>query len=155
MIIKVVCPVCYFSGDMEISHSVGMGICPKCGAKIDVELSEENRILNFIQEPKALETRILNFIQEPKALFEYGVISRRGPRDNMTDGENDVTLIHIPTKTAKRFQGTFYDKKYVFSLYEFIIRHKKTTGITAHELLHYLTTYLGDLTELKYEAPEW
>ena len=141
MIIKVVCPVCYFSGDMEISHSVGMGICPKCGAKIDVELSEE--------------TRILNFIQEPKALFEYGVISRRGPRDNMTDGENDVTLIHIPTKTAKRFQGTFYDKKYVFSLYEFIIRHKKTTGITAHELLHYLTTYLGDLTELKYEAPEW
>jgi len=97
----------------------------------------------------------LNFIQEPKLLFEYGVISRRGPRHNMTDCEADITLIHIPTKTAKRFQGTLYDEKYVQSQYAFIIKHKKTTGITAHELLHYLTTYLGDLTELKYEAPEW
>ena len=51
-----------------------------------------------------------NFCQDPKKMIEYGIISRHGPRDNQTDCEADVILIHIPSGTAKRFHGTCADR---------------------------------------------
>lgn len=43
---------------------------------------------------------------ENEELWKYKIIKRGGPRDNATDCESDIVLIHVPTKTAKRFYGT-------------------------------------------------
>jgi len=45
-------------------------------------------------------------------LWAYGVISRRGPRDNRTDCEADTILIHVPSGEMARFRGTWYDDNY-------------------------------------------
>lgn len=88
----------------------------------------------------------LDFCQDPERLLEYGVISRRGPRDNQTDCEADVVLIHIPSKTVKRFHGTFWEDKYVESLCDWVLQFPKSKkGITIDLLNYYYTCYIIDL----------
>ncbi len=40
-------------------------------------------------------------------IFKHGVIQRRGYRDNMTDCESDIILIHVSSRKAKRFHGYY------------------------------------------------
>ena len=87
-----------------------------------------------------------NLCQNPKKMIEYGVISRHGPRDNYTDCEADVILIHIPSGTAKRFHGTWWDGKYGESMCDWILTFPKSDkGVTVDSLLHYQTCNVMDL----------
>ena len=90
-----------------------------------------------------------SIIHDAKGLFKRGIISRRGPRDNMTDCENDIILIHIPSKTSHRFWGTLHDRAYRQSMIDFIMKHEEASGISAEELLHFTTTDLWKLGFMK------
>jgi len=82
----------------------------------------------------------LDFCQDPRLMLEHGVISRRGPRNNITDCEVDIIMIHIPTGKAKRFHGTFYDKEYIEDLCKWIRGFPKNKkGITTERLNYYYT----------------
>ena len=70
-----------------------------------------------------------------KQLFERGLITKRGPRDNMTDCENHIIMIHIKTKKKTEFHGTFWDEKFIDEIFKFVISHEKTEGITTEDLL--------------------
>lgn len=85
----------------------------------------------------------LDFCQDSKLMLEYGVISRRGPRNNITDCEVDIILIHVPTGKAKRFHGTFYDKKYAENMCKWIRGFPKSKkGLTVGRLNYYYTCYI-------------
>lgn len=85
----------------------------------------------------------LDFCQDPKLMLEYGVISRRGPRNNMTDCEVDIIMIHVPTGKAKRFHGSFYEKNYVENMCKWIRSFPKSKkGITVERLNYYYTCFI-------------
>jgi len=86
----------------------------------------------------------LHFIQDKTELFKRGIISRRGPRDNMTDQETDIILIHIPSKTSRRFHGTFCDCEYIQEMYDFIMEHEETTAFTKEDLFNFVTASICD-----------
>jgi len=87
-----------------------------------------------------------NFVQNPKELIKYGIISRKGPRNNITDCEADIILIHIPSGTAKRFHGTWWNNKYAESMYDWVSKFPKSKNkITVDLLLHYQTCYAMEL----------
>lgn len=86
------------------------------------------------------------FVQDPKKLIEHGIISRDGPRDNQTDCEADVILIHMPSGTAKRFHETWYNTRYATSMYDWVSKFSRCKSkITVDMLLHYQTCYAMDL----------
>ena len=92
--------------------------------------------------------RDLDFCQDPRAMFEYGVISRRGARDNMSDFGVEIILIHVPSSKVRKFPGTFYNHKYVESLCEWIRGFPKNKeGITIDKLNYYYTC--GEVELLK------
>ena len=80
--------------------------------------------------------------------FEYGIIRRKGPRDNQTDCEADVVLIHIPSKTIKRFHGTWWDSNFEKSINEWILSFPKSKeGITIDVLNYYYTQSVMDFLD--------
>lgn len=82
-----------------------------------------------------LRRKMNNFCQDKSNLFEYGIISRRGYRDNVTDCEVDIILIHVPSGKARRFHGTWYDENYEKEMQTWIESFPKSKkGITIEKL---------------------
>lgn len=63
-----------------------------------------------------------NFCQDNDLLWSRGIISRRGPRDNRTDCEVDIILIHVPTGTVKEFNGTWYNDNFISVMKSWILQ---------------------------------
>lgn len=92
----------------------------------------------------------MDLINDYNKMLEYGVINRRGPRNNQTDCEVDIILIHIPSKTVKRFNGNFYDERYEKAIYEWIIKHQKINinDISVKDLLYFNNESLYDIYDM-------
>ena len=90
----------------------------------------------------------LDFCQNSEAILEYGIISRRGPRNNKTDCETDIIMIHVPTGKIKRFHGSFYDNNYVLDMCKWIRRFPKTKkGIEIDKMNYYYSCSIYELLE--------
>ena len=79
---------------------------------------------------------------EKKELFKKGLIMRRGELDNHTDCENDIVIIHIPSKTGKRFHGSFWITEFREDLEKYCQGFEDTTAFTKDELFHWMTVDL-------------
>lgn len=73
--------------------------------------------------------------------FDYGVIVKEGPRQNMTDCETDIVLIHVSTGKWKRFHGSYYDKNFEREMNFWIKSFPKTNkDISVTKLQKYYST---------------
>lgn len=87
----------------------------------------------FVERSVKMEN--YQFYQDKTILFEHGIISRRGYRDNKTDCEVDRILIHVPSGNAKRFHGSWYDKDFAIKMKKWIESFPKSQeGITIEKL---------------------
>lgn len=94
-----------------------------------------------------------DIIGNPQEMLEYGCIKRKGYRNNMTDGESDILIIHVPTKKIRRFHGTFYDTSFGISI-ECHIKSfpRRKDNITVEQLNHCYTMLIDEEKEIEIEG---
>ena len=79
--------------------------------------------------------------------FEHGIIDREGPRENKTDCESDVILIHVPTKTVRRFHGSWWYDSFRKEINDWILSFPKSKKvIKAGDLQYCYTCDLNDIS---------
>ena len=59
--------------------------------------------------------------------LEYGVVFKPGPRNNKTDCESDIVLLHVPTGEFMRFHGCYWDSAWGAIIDNWIKSHVTVT----------------------------